>query len=1081
MAINLSARNYKLIVDGLDCTNTLVSADGGWSHYDQSGLALIDANFVLKRSIDWTESLDDRVNPRWARGKRLLLDIADSSGVLRPAPVLGYLYILNAEYDGISQLKIEAGCILNLLNFRTPLGDGACFDLGTTTDLNTVAIKLLQKAGITSFVGNIINAPLTVSLPKLSNESYVQLFGKLCWANNYIAYQNNLGSVTVKRVHVNPIPIHIKTVGIDDARYDRLTGSEKPCEKIRVTGVINRTKKTESLTTTVTDEYGPLLLIDPESNNTSLIILSKTITTESLEFQTRKRIVDTKKYEPIGKILPKDFPGRSGLILSEATQENNFYEQEQDYGMIGEDNCNNPDEGKLIKTSTITFRPLGVVLREWIAVNPKSIVFTIASLVIAQSSLTTYEYKIKRKNEPESEITIIPSVASSTYIPYGAILPDEPWVNIPLGLVISQSKTQVWEEIRMEDWKYTEKLFQNLITAFPELFDKPKDDKSDKKNEFSLNSKLILVNKENKVIRSNSGQATPPAPERFPPTHSIKQEQVKVEVNIPASFGSGFRPREREFSVDAGLLTSKSQAEKIGKIEGHILWGRYKGQSIALALGDELFNISPIVGSVWTDLSGSRHLFMVDGFSVALANNRFAAQFDGIWSGTVAGNAAIIPGEPIPKGAVSPPYMLIEDVEIRTGWGFEILDFPYSIEPVFIDIFIGSGTGFNMSPTVFVSSGSGFNVFSFEGIDPGDSYIVDFRLGTGFNVRSFTGIDTESDAISLGSGNSFDTDLVSSVSSASGFSVRSFAGIDTESDAISLGSGNNFGTNSISSELITDNNSFLVDNNGNRFYASIADLGYLNLEPEVVDYKNRIISNNGSIIYADLIAHNLLLKDLKAAGLWSKIKELYTFAGNDLTSALCKFKYISQPNLINVGFGTGNYDKFFGMSGLANGYLRTGIIPNNSFVDGDIHIATQVQMIGSSSSWYASSFISNTSAFGLQRSSFVHRAYTGILSASPTRSADTAGFVGFTRVGTSNLIKVFGRSQLFTTAPSNPSIAASLPSLDMALFARNNNGVFDILSRDVISCFSIGTGFTATELDALESIIKTFQIGIGRV
>jgi hypothetical protein len=136
MAVNLSARNYQLTIGNLNCTTALISAEGGWSHYDQSGLALIDATFVLGRALDFTENLDDRINPRWARGGVINLLIADSTGVLRPCPILGHLYVLNAEYDGSYQLKIEAGCILNLLNFRTPLGDGACVDLGVAQRWN---------------------------------------------------------------------------------------------------------------------------------------------------------------------------------------------------------------------------------------------------------------------------------------------------------------------------------------------------------------------------------------------------------------------------------------------------------------------------------------------------------------------------------------------------------------------------------------------------------------------------------------------------------------------------------------------------------------------------------------------------------------------------------------------------------------------------------------------------------------------------------------------------------------------------------------------------------------------------------
>ena len=679
-----------------------------------------------------------------------------------------------------------------------------------------------------------------------------------------MAYQDNLGSIHVKTVSRFPTPIHVKTVGVDEVRYDRLTGAEKPCEKIRVTGVINRTKRTKDYLRTVNTQYGPISAVDPKFNSSSLTTLSHTVVEEELDFVGRQKVTKTTKYEPVGKILPSKYPGSLGLSASEYIVETKYFEKQKDNSNVTPDGCNDPDEGKLKKTETIVYRPFGAALAEFVAANPKTFFVGLLLLTASRRDTTTYEYKVIKATQ-DSEATIIPKISSLTKLNAGAILPDENWASASTSffvadLVTAESKYQVWEELRPEEWSYTESIDRNLATAFPEVVNPPQS--GDKKVSVSVRTKLLLINVSRKTITSNSGQATPPAPERFPPSYSIKQEQVKVEVNIPGSFGSQFSPREREFSIDAGLATSKAQAQRIGEIEGHVLWGRYKGQSIALDLSNELFNCSPLAGSVWNEPSGKRHLFMIDGFSVAFANNRFAAQFDGIWSGHIGGKTitvtpdgrienipvVITPGEPIPPGTVSPPYMVIDEVEIGSGFGFDSQHFPYSIELVVYNVDLGCGSGFAvLTPEDFsavnVTRGGGFGALmpkdfsnlkfetSFKteiykrketpvliGLGSGVEILNGLRnekrvfLCTGFgfdlsptlrishgnyfNIRDFSGIDPESDTVSLGCGKGFDIQNTpnSGVEICYGnyFNIRDFSGIDPESDTVSLGCGKDF-------------------------------------------------------------------------------------------------------------------------------------------------------------------------------------------------------------------------------------------------------------------------------------------------
>ncbi|MBW4598931.1 MAG: hypothetical protein KME29_04785 [Calothrix sp. FI2-JRJ7] len=819
MAVNISARNYQLVVNGLDCTKALKSVDGGFSHYDSTGLILINASFVLGRALDFTENLDDRSNPRWARGNLINLYIANFSSELvaaplgetrktggqedkaensslsanlpaslvplQSAPVLGYLYILKAEFDGISQLKIEAGCILNLLNFRTPAGDGACFDLGESVGLNEIAVKLLNKAGASGkWAGSLNGAPLRVPLPKLSNESYIQLFGKLCWVNCFVAYQDNLGMIRTRKVSKAPAAIKSLQVGIDDARYERLAGAESPVELIKVSGVLS-TKKEVEPTVTIEEEYGPVSAVNPESNSLSVILLRRTKTIEKIERFSRQIKIETFIEEPLGIIDPRGKKGDTQLWDSSYKLEIKDYELPgtTDTGTVTQgatlDNCQEPDEGKLSRHGIEIYRPFVVVLRDYLeekGIEPSDIG---GGLVFWLDEANIIDYSYEQKEDKDTKkITIIPRIVNETTRPVGQILPNESYANFPLTHYPAKRQRQQWREKRKEEWEFKETNFECLAIVSPSLVEP-----TDSNVVISLASKLVLVERSARTIVSNSGQATPPAPERFPPTHEVIEKQIKVEVRLPALFGNPqFRPREKEIVIDGGLLTSEQQARELGLIEGAILWGRHKGQSCSIAVGDEWFNAAPLVGCWWKDLSGASYLFMVDGLSIAFVNNRLALAFDGIWCGSVP--AGIAPEQQYDY--LVPPYSQVFDVELDSLSILESEAFPYSIELSFVEAGFFSQSGFGILTEADIFDIELGSVSSFLMLTDAD--ICDVQLGStsGFALTTPINISLNSasgifvlaaEGIQLGSTSGVDVnvddfDIVVELGSVSGFEIE---------------------------------------------------------------------------------------------------------------------------------------------------------------------------------------------------------------------------------------------------------------------------------------------------------------------
>ncbi|MBD2005607.1 MULTISPECIES: hypothetical protein [Cyanophyceae] len=652
--VNVSARDYALTIGGLNCTTALKSADGGYAHRDQSGLILISATFVLGRAFGFAENMDDRSNPRWARGQLIKTFIADASGELAIAPILGTLYILNAEYNGINELKIEAGCILSLLSFRSAADDGACVDLGESRNFDYFALRLLQRAGISGFVGSLGGYTLKTSLPKLTNESYIELFGKLCWASGNIAFQNKHGQIQVKSSNPKISPrILSRQLGLNDVRYERLTGAEKPCDVIKVSGVIQELEPTKKDDTTTTIEYGPARMVNPLAG-LSTIIVEITKTKEELKFDNRTKITTTTKRQPLGLLMPEQsvFRGRVSLATGEQKVEKSYYEPSTNA------KCNEPDEGRITRTEISVYKPYGVAYREYIAAQPtNSISFGLMQLVLESKTVIEYEYV-----DSDATPLISPTITTTTSQPAAIILPEEKFAVGTSSLFAVERRIQKWRKIREGEWEETEKSYKPLGVARPEVIES-----LEANNVFlTLNAKLALVPFEDRLVKSNSGGAQPPAPDRFPPIYEIKEKQTSVEVRLPSMFGNPlFREREREFMVDGGLLVSEQQARMIGEIEGAILWGRYKGQSCSVSLEQSMFSATPLDRVDWLDpFNNLSHAFAIDGLTIALAQKRVVMQFDGIWIGTVP---TLTPNAP-----PVPPYLVVFQAKAAMGMEFRV-------------------------------------------------------------------------------------------------------------------------------------------------------------------------------------------------------------------------------------------------------------------------------------------------------------------------------------------------------------------------------------------------------------------------
>jgi hypothetical protein len=692
MVLNVSSQDYSLIIGGLNCTPALTHAEGNFSHYETgSGLIKISAKFTLKRAIAFTENLDDRINPRWARGKQIIFKINNFN-----APVLGILYILNSQFDGLHTLEIEAGCILSLLNFRTPADRGICVFLGEDTSISSIAAKLLLKAGVTDYnLSGLPNRYLNIPLPKLSNESYISMFGQLCYSNGCIAYQDNTGTVNVKRINIKPTSnlIALK-LGEHDIRYERLTGNEQPPEQIRCTGVKKNYKSSysksivygegiDSIYRLIINKLVRELKVDfPQSAIPQITEITETqyliglettgVTERLIQFP---RFIDEKgrvivdysiKQQMLGAVMPKFFPWQSELIITEHKINIKYYEKKNP---LSEGKCYEFDEGRLLTEDEYIYQPFGLVLATFLD-NEEDRINTLGLTAYYRNLLkyfvefhnqTTHQYRIvipSSEAEVQEEKLIEYQVNTTKTQPSGILynnLPDPVDTTLtgylnsfPAQFIestifpsrIVEQTTEIYKLLKQDEWAKTAIEKKAFASALPDILKQMTDiaEQQIQSGQTIGNVKIPDVNTYHALITTNlsqkiddSGSTTPPSPERFP-IREISEKELIVIEKFPSYAGSNFKERERAYTVDSNFVIDKNQLQEIAKIEGAILLGKFKGTSCTTKLFSQLFDIIPLDGCSWQETSAT-HYFLIDGFSIAVTNKRVSVAWDGIWVG----------------------------------------------------------------------------------------------------------------------------------------------------------------------------------------------------------------------------------------------------------------------------------------------------------------------------------------------------------------------------------------------------------------------------------------------------------------
>ena len=223
-------------------------------------------------------------------------------------------------------------------------------------------------------------------------------------------------------------------------------------------------------------------------------------------------------------------------------------------------------------------------------------------------------------------------------------------------------------------------------------------------------------------------------------------------------------------------------------------------------------------------------------------------------------------------------------------------------------------------------------------------------------------------------------------------------------------------------------------------------------------------------------AINQLVLDLKAYGLWSKMKAIYPIVGG--TAFSHKFN-LKDPRDLDVAFrltfSNGFTHTATGMSGNGIGYASTHLSPFLNLTLNNTHLSNYCRTNTAGNIVDIGANDTVTSYLLYQRFSnlFVSDCYNGSTNRNTIANTDSRGFYLSSRTS-ANMLKMYKNNSTLVTSTTTQTSA--MPNA--VVFLASMSGVY--LSNREYAFFTIGNGLNDIEQSNLYSAIQNFQTTLGR-
>jgi hypothetical protein len=232
-------------------------------------------------------------------------------------------------------------------------------------------------------------------------------------------------------------------------------------------------------------------------------------------------------------------------------------------------------------------------------------------------------------------------------------------------------------------------------------------------------------------------------------------------------------------------------------------------------------------------------------------------------------------------------------------------------------------------------------------------------------------------------------------------------------------------------------------------------------------------------------AINTLVVDLKADGLWTKMKAIYPFCGG--TSSTHKWNLKDPRDLdaaFRLSFFGGTVHTANGVQGNAlnayyNTYLNANVLPISSNAAG-IYIRTDVSESGVDFGAINTNAY-DSAQFGSRNTSnqYVSRWYQSANSINATSNTDSRGFYQLTRRNSSEYVTVKTTTKVVVAAPAS-SVITTMPFYGLAAYFVPTAADAFHSSKQIAFHYFADSSMSDTELDNLYTAVQAFQTTLGR-
>jgi hypothetical protein len=672
--VDLRSRRSRVVVGGQDLSSEFDELIVSDDYIAETGL--VTTKGALKVSQTWGgPGLDDWQGLDWLKlGSKITVDIDLGAGWQRHPR--GTLYIQGTAYKlGTNQL--EVACVLGARKFAEPIDETKVPGSPTygtpgyvrpthSTTAQAVVNRLFQLAGCGLPVWSTSQNFNLCDRPQLTG-SYIESAGKILASLGLFAVADGFGVVQIYPVEAAAILFTTSEAELSD--MERVLVGQPPAGVAVVSGSYRICHDRGLTVQTIAQTRGDIGAIVQGAAGFGTV--SRTIITETIDPEnslvSRQQVEDRLGFQV--------YKGRSGLPrtgLVSSSRETGFKQYSQ-----------GPD-AKLLYSQSATSSPAAVALQaycDWAIANKKPA--PLSTDVVAQREQVTYTYDAR-----EQLIEIVRLVWSpigtilaglggvewqKIYDAYG--LPDEP--------ILSEREITQWQLVAPGEWRkvsikeYSQCKDSNGQAGLQERLAKAKD------------SELMGIYRQAaacsastvQVEESNSGQANPPAAERFPAATKTEDRQVDVKVTFQG-FANTWDPRVKAYTCPHlpdvhGSETVNDFAHAYGAVWHMVALRRWQSVRIEMPFRSELLSYRPYAHIEVATATGTYRLAL-NGTSWAISPEK----------ALVSSDCSLVGLVPAP-GVVVPPFTATPELSLNLGFqfGLELADY----EPAAVSLQLNLG------------------------------------------------------------------------------------------------------------------------------------------------------------------------------------------------------------------------------------------------------------------------------------------------------------------------------------------------------------------------------------------------------